>query len=425
MNKDRNDGRGHTRDYTLAYYAGNRQTGHISIVEQKSGERQVTRIPTAPESGMEKDLRPVFVGLTETRQVIVLDPASKKIRIQATFPADAFPAHIYSDPRSSRDWFMNDGDKESGNDRLNCGDEGSSVTVVENTASSEARWLATICVGRGHHQAAFTYPSAQAPAVPESAYISNLKDGTLSVIGNDPGDEERYLRRVSTINLCEPDKEEGGDGSAVPNNAFPHGLVYSPLSGKVYNLNNGYGSVAVIDPVDHTIESRFAFKGHSNLFITPDGAFIIGRGADRKSDPRHVIARLTVYDVAAGEVAESLELHDIYISKYYFNADASKLYLTTGSSGSPEQKANLKDDALLIFDLSDLPRIRLCKEHRLGAASGSLAFLNEGGRTVHVFSSNSAAGTLTIIDGESDEILETVAVTEGMSHSRVWLLPDD
>ena len=411
-----------TRDYTLAYYAGNRQTGSISIVQQAGGTRQIQRLPLAPESGLDKALKPVFVGLTEERQVILLDPRSKEIQIQEAFPADAFPAHIYTDPGSGRDWYMNDGDKETGNDQLNCGDRGSSVTVVENTASAAARWLATICVGRGHHQATFAAPSPQAPAVPASAYISNLKDGTLSVIGNDPADGASYLKLVATINLCEPDKEDGKAADALPNNAFPHGLAYSSLTGKVYNLNNGYGTVAVIDPVSHAIEDRFEFKGHSNLFVTPDGRYIIGRGADRKSDPAHVVAKLTVFDVSSATIVASLELPDIYISKYYFNADGSKLYLTTGSSGSPEQKANLKADALLIFDLGGLPEIRLLREHRLGASSGALAFLNENGRTSLVFSSNSADGTLTVIDGDSDEILETFPVSEGMSHSRIWLL---
>ncbi len=411
-----------TRDYTLAYYAGNRQTGSISIVHQEAGTRRIEQLPLAPESGLDKELKPVFVGLTEERRVILLDPRSKEIHIQEAFPCDAFPAHIYSDPASQRDWFMNDGDKESGNDRLNCGDRGSSVTVVENTASAAARWLGTICVGRGHHQATFAAPSQHASAVPATVYVSNLKDGTLSAIGNDPENAAAYLQVVATINLCEPDKEEGKAAGAVPNNAFPHGLAYSPLTGKVYNLNNGYGTVAVINPETHAIEERFEFKGHSNLFVTPDGRYIIGRGADRKSDPEHVVAKLTVFDVTRGTTVGRLELPDIYISKYYFNAAGSKLYLTTGSSGSPEQKANLKDDALLIFDLSDLPRISLLKEHRLGAASGALAFLNDADRTALVFSSNSAAGTVTVIDGGSDEILDTFQVTEGMSHSRIWLL---
>lgn len=411
-----------TLNYRLAYYAGNRSTGSVSIIQQEGGDRKVMPLPVAPESGLEKALKPVFVGLTEDLRFILLDPKSKEVRLEEAFPADAFPAHIYSDPRSRRDWFMNDGDKETGNDRLNCGDQGSSVTVVEETSSSRARWLGTICVGRGHHQAAFAFPSGDAPKVPETVYVSNLKDGTLSAIGNDPGRPD-FLQVVATINLCEPEKEDGGAADAIPNNAFPHGLAYSSLSGRLYNLNNGYGTVAVIDPVDNRIERRFDFKGHSNLFVTPDGRYIIGRGADRKSDPDHVIARLTVYDVLEDEIGESLSLPDIYISKYYFNADGSKLYLTTGSSGSPEQQANLKDDALLIFDTTDLPRLRLVKELRLGASSGALAFLNEGGRTIRVFSSNSADGTLTVVDGDSDEIVESFPVTDGMPHSRIWLLP--
>lgn len=414
-----------TKEYTLAYYSGNRKTGRIAIVEYAGGKANISHLDIEPESDLEKNRKPVFVGLTEQREVILLDPVSKEIRVQQTFPEDAFPAHIYSDPNSSRDWFMNDGDKETGNDHLNCGDQGSSVSVVADTASASAAYLGTICVGRGHHQATFTYPSSTASQVPGTAYISNLKDGTISVIGNDPDHAADYLKVVKTINLCEPDKEkEGGGEMTVPNNAFPHGLVYSPLSGKVYNLNNGYGTIAIIDPLSHGITERHAFKGHSNLFVTPDGRYVIGRGADRKSDPQHVIARLSVFDVLSNETLGKTELQDIYISKYYFNADGTKLYLTTGKSGTPEQQENLKTDALLIFDLTALPVIKLLREHRLGCSSGSLAFLDEDGRTNLVFSSNSEDGSVTVIDGESDEIVETCKVTEGASHSRIWLLKD-
>ena len=419
MNADNHN----SRKYTLAYYSGNRKTGRVAIVDYADGKATVSHLDIEPESNLDKECKPIFVGLTEDREVILLDPVSKEIRIQAAFPEDAFPAHIYSDPNSARDWFMNDGDKETGNDRLNCGEEGSSVSVVSDTASASAAYLGTICVGRGHHQATFTYPSDSAPQVPGTAYISNLKDGTISVIGNDPQRADDYLKVVTTINLCEPGKEKEGTGEmVVPNNAFPHGLVYSSLSGKVYNLNNGYGTIALIDPLSHAIVERHDFKGHSNLFVTPDGRYVIGRGADRKSDPLHVIAKLSVFDVLSNEVIGRTDLQDIYISKYYFNAQGSKLYLTTGKSGTPEQQESLKTDALLVFDLTALPEMKLLKEHRLGCSSGSLAFLDEGGRTSLVFSSNSEHGTVTVIDGESDEIVETYEVTEGTSHSRAWLL---
>ena len=258
-------------DFTLAYYSGNRKTGSVAIIEYHNGKSSIKVLDVADESGLDKVMKPVFVGLTENHQVIELDPKSKALNIQDSFTADAFPAHIYSDPNSSRDWFMNDGDKDTGNDTLNCGDQGSSVSVVDHANSSSAHFLKTICVGRGHHQATFSYPAASAPGVPDQAYISNLQDGTISVIGNDPANKETYLNVVATIDLCEPDKEK----VAGENNAFPHGLVYSKLSGKVYNLNNGYGTVAIIDPVTHQIEDRINLKGFSNLFMSPDGRYII------------------------------------------------------------------------------------------------------------------------------------------------------
>lgn len=410
------------RNFALGYYAGNRKTGSISIIGRDGGRTRVDTLAVEADTGLAADLKPIFVGLTEDRRVILLDPQSKQIQLRAGFPADAFPAHIYSDPQSDRDWFMNDGDKETGNDRLNCGDQGSSVTVVEKTASAQAKFLKTVCVGRGHHQAAFTFPSAQAPAVPRRAYISSLKDGTLSAIGNDPADPATYLQVIATINLCETDKEQGMAAPAVPNNAFPHGLAYSPVTGKLYNLNNGYGNVVVIDPASNRIEARFPFKGHSNLFMAPGGRYIIGRGADRKSDPNHVIAKLTVLDVTDNRIVDKLDLPDIYISKYYFNAAGTKLYLTTSSSGSPEQQANIKADALLVLDLTGLPKLRLARELRLGTASGSLTFLDGGGAGALVFSSHGEGGTVAVIDGARDELVETIAVPGGMSHSRVWAL---
>lgn len=411
-----------TGQFSLGFYVGNRKTGAVAVVDKANGKVRVEPIGVAAESGLEQELKPIFIGLSEKREVILLDPATKAIRIEAAFPADAFPAHIYEDPTSERSWFMNDGDKQTGNDRLNCGDAGSSVTVVEHIDSSKARFLGTICVGRGHHQAAFSHPSDHAPDVPRRAYISNLKDGTLSVIGNDPAEAGAYLKLIATINLCEPEREEGISEATIPNNAFPHGLVYSSLTGKLYNLNNGYGNIAIIDPRSNEIEQRIPFKGHSNLFIAPGGRYIVGRGADRKSDPDHVVAKLSVLDVTDLGVTDRMDLQDIYISKYYFNGDGTRLYLTTSSSGSPEQQQNIKQDALVVIDLTALPKLKLAKELRLGASSGSLAFMRSAAGKELVFSSNSEDGSLAVIDGVTNEIVDVVPVMAGQGHSRVWSL---
>lgn len=408
-------------DFTLAYYSGDRKTGSLAVVSRRGGRVAVKQLPAGAESGAGKLLKPIFIGVTENHEAITLEPQSKRISISAEFIPDAFPAHIYSDPTSNRDWFMNDGDKETGNDTLNCGDNGSSVTVVENANSAQARYLKTICVGRGHHQANFSYPSEAAPQVPKQAYVSSLTDGTISVIGNDPDKGDSYLKVIATINLCEPERD-GFEAPQVPNNAFPHGLVYSKVSGKVYNLNNGYGTIAVIDPVSHEIERRIPFKGFSNLFMSPCGRYVIGRGADRKSDANHVIARLAVLDVTSEEVVSHLDLQDIYISKYFFNPEGSKLYLTTSSSGSDEQKANIKDDAVLVFDLGTLPQLTLARELRLGGATGTLDFVRQGEGTALVCASNSQQGVVTLICGERDEVVEKIPVVEAVPHSRLWCL---
>lgn len=404
-------------DFTLAYYSGDRKTGSVAVVSYRNGAAAIKRLDVAGESGQQKASKPVFVGLTEDHQVIELDPVNKTLNIQDAFTADAFPAHIYSDPTSERDWFMNDGDKETGNDTLNCGDKGSSVTVVEHTNSAQVRYLKTVCVGRGHHQATFSFPSTEQADVPAQAYISNLKDGTISVLGNDPAKADSFLNVIATIDLLEPDKEK----TPGENNAFPHGLVYSKLSGKVYNLNNGYGTIAVIDPHSHQIEQRLALKGFSNLFMSPDGRYIIARGADRKSDPAHVIAKLAVIDVTTNEVVTTADLPDIYISKYYFNPEGTRLYLTTGTKGNPEQEANLKDDVMLVFDVTALPEIKLLSEVTVGA-SGSLSFLNTSGSTELIFSSDAENGAVVVIDGKDHIVLESLPVGEQVSHSRAWLL---
>ncbi len=408
--------------FTLAYYAGDRKTGTIHVVRRQDGQITSSLIAPAAESGKDKALKPVMLGVSPQGQAILMDPASKAIEASDRFPADAFAAHLYADP-AGRAWYMNDGDKETGNDTLNCGDRGSSVMVVENPNSGEARHLATVCVGRGHHQADFSFPSSTAPHVPRQAYVSNLKDGTLTVIGNEPGSED-WLKVVATINLCEADKEDGRE-DALPNNSFPHGLAYSPVSGKIYNLNNGYGTVAVIDPVSHQIEQRVSFKGHSNLFASPCGNYLIGRGADRKSDPEHVLAKLSVMDAVSLEVKASITLPDIYISKYFLNPEGTRLYLTTSSSGNETQAANLKTDALLVFDLTALPELKPVAEHRLGAATGTMEFVGDGKQTKEILLSTAARGSLIRLDGQSDEVLDEISLFDPQPHSRIWLIWQD
>lgn len=384
--------------------------GAVSVIVHEKDETTVRPVALGAPSGR----RPVFLGVNADHHPLLLDPASKSVEAAATLPEDAAALYGYVEPGTERVWYTNDGDKETGNDSLNCGDKGASMTVVEPRDDLSAEVLQTICVGRGHHVPTFTAPSTHHQDMPRRAYVSNLLDGTISVIGNDPQDPSSYLTVVDTINLCQPE-EESGEEMRVPNSAFPHGKVYSPVTGKIYGLNNGYKTIAVIDPLNNKIEERIDFKVASNLLLSPDGRFIIGKGADRKTDADHVIGRLTVMDAVSREPNVILDIKDVYPSTYRFNPDGSKLYVTTAATGKGTQRENLNKDMLLVYDTSRLPEIVLVKEVKVGTADCGrrpLAFLTDDSAARHVFVPNPTDGTVSVLDAELDIVTETVAITD-------------
>ncbi len=411
--------------WALAYFSSDRKTGNLSIIKHDE-TTSIKEIPLDPATDAEKPYKPVFLGISRNEKVILMDPVSKELRFSDRFPTDAFPAHAYPDPYSERVWYMNDGDKQTGNDTLNCGDQGSSVMAVTLDKTGEgkaAEVLKTICVGRGHHNATFTAPSKNAPDVPHRAFISNLKDGTLSVIGNNPNDKETWLKVVATINLCNPEKEEAGK-ACIPNNSFPHGTDYSPLTGKLYCLSNGYEEIQVIDPIKNVIESTIELKGSRNLLLHPAGQFLIGKGADRKSDPDHVIGELPIIDVLKGAVAGTVKIPDVYAAKYTFSPTGDKLYLACAASGNDVQQKNAKTDTIQVYDTSALPAMPLLTEITVGQAQcGSRSadiLTQQNGEAPYVFVTNPTDGSMSVIDAASDTVIETVVFDNTSSHARLY-----
>jgi len=389
--------------------------GSVATVLKDSNKTEIHSTESGKESGLDNQYKPVFLGVDKHGQAILLDPKSKKLSAQTRFPPDAIAAYAYRDPDSNRIWFMNDGDKDTGNDPLNCGDKGASVTVIDSGDNTSPKLLKTICVGRGHHVTTFISPTSSRPAIPHRAFVSNLMDGTITVIGNDPAATDSYLQVLDTINLCDPGKEESGKVS-IPNNAFPHGMGFSPATGKLYNLNNGYATIAVIDPVRNIVEETIELKSSSNLLLSPDGYYLIGKGVDRKSDPDHVIGKLSIIDAQSKKICDVINLPDIYPSAYRFNADGTKLYVTSAVTGKGKQKDNIKMDTVLLFDTSKLPAIALIKEIAVGIADCGrrpIAFTGNNGKTGLVFVPNPTDGTVTVLDGNDETVLETVKVGKG------------
>ncbi len=406
-----------SQGWSITMHINKGSVGAVVSVSHDGEKSCVTKTPLVNAESNEREQ--VLIGVATDGAVIQMDANSQAINHHDAFIAESYVPYAYPYFDGDTHWYSYDGDKESGEDQQACPAGGAPMLVVRNTGDS-AEVVKMICLGRGHHVVAFSAPTKTDSTVPKLAFVSNLLDGNIVVLGNDPADTEHYLQVVRIIDLCEAEKEKGGQ-HCTPNNAFPHGMAFSPLTGKIYSLNNGYGSIVVIDPVSLEIGSRLQMKMSSNLLLSTDGRYLIGKGADRKSDPEHVMGRLSVVDVMSGNTEAVIDLPDIYPSTYRFNGDGSKLYVTTAATGKGVQRDNLKMDLLQVYDTSALPAIQLIKEVKVGVAdcgrrplaytvSTSLAS-NEG--LDRLFIPNPTDGTLTVLDSVTDEVLSTIDIDEG------------
>jgi len=382
---------------TLVSHSNYGDSGVVTVIEIDNLNVTVKELLSAPSSG-EKDIsrRTLFLGLNDNGEALIYNPMTQIITAVEECPADVNPSYSYVDKKNNRIWFVNDGDKETGNDALNCPQGGASVMVF--SLDETPRLIKCICVGRGHHVVSY---------IADQAFVSNLLDGTIMVVGNDEKDAKNYLNVLDTINLLEPEKEKTGDID-VPNNAFPHGMVYSSKTKKLYNLNNGYGTIAVIDPVKKEIINRIPLSVSSNLLMSPDELFLIGKGADRKSNSEHVMGRLSVVDLQTEKVVTVLDVKDYYPSTYRFSLDGSKLYVTSAATGKGVQRDNLVIDTVLVYDAQALPELKLINTLKVGAADCGrrpIAFSNE-----YVFIPNPSDGTMSVLDSTSDEVFTTVKI---------------
>lgn len=401
-----------SNNWLLVNHLDSSGVGTLTTVTEENEKFVSKQLTASKASG--KTHSPWFLGLLENQKVILFDPEHKTITLADQMPNDAYPAYSYKDVSNNRIWFMNDGDKENGNDILNCNGNGSTVTIIDmGDGSSTPQHVKTLCVGSGHHVTTFIEPTKEFPDLPKVAYVSNLLSGSICIVGNDENNTETYLNIIQTINLCESEKEKDGN-TGIPNNAFPHGKQFSNHTGKVYSLNNGYGTVAIINPTTHEIENRITLKGCSNLLLSPCGKYLIGKGADRKSNATHVLGRLSVIDVESNEIVSETDIEDFYPSTYRFNPDGNKLYVTSAATGKGEQKDNLKINTLYIYDVSQLPKLQLIKTMEVGNSDCGrrpIAF-NLSGSVKRVFIPNPTDASLTILDAETDQIMETIKIAE-------------
>ena len=395
-----------TQNWSLACFQDHGDTGSVALIHCKDGKISVEKMPTGAASGLENSRRPVYLNANADGTAVMMEAESKEISVQQEIPADAFGIYYYPDTHQEVLWCTIDGESKTGSDPVNCPDNGAAVIAMKGNGL-ETRVLKTICLGRGHH----VVTTVNQDGLSKKSFISSLLDGILSVIDNDPASDS-YLEIIDTVNLCQNDKEKDAKDS-VPNNAFPHGMAYSPVTKKIYCLNNGYANINVVDPESHKIEAFIDMNLSSNLLLSPDGKFLIGKGADRKGNQDHVMGRLSVVDVQTQKMETELDLQDIYPSTYRFTPDGKKLYVTTAATGKGVQKDNLIYDTLYVYDSSALPQLTLLKEIKVGLADcgrRSIAFLRVGNETPFIFVPNPTDGSVTVLDGKNDEIIDTLEI---------------
>lgn len=394
-------------NWSLACFQDHGNTGTVAIIHCKDGNISVQRLAQRESTGASNPERPVYLTCSEDGQAIMMDAVNKSISQSESVPQDAFGIYYYPDTEQQVMWCTIDGDKDTGSDPVNCPQGGASVMAMSGQGN-QIKLHKVIGLGPGHH----VVTTINHPDFPKKAFISSLLDGSLAVIDNDPASDS-YLEILENISLCQSDREkDGSDG--IPNNAFPHGMAFSPLTGKIYCLNNGYANINVVDPVSHKIEGLIDMKLSSNLLLSACGRYLVGKGADRKGNPDHVMGRLSVVDVEKQRMETELDLQDIYPSCYRFTPKGDKLYVTTAATGKGTQKDNLIYDTLYVYDTTKLPALELIREIKVGKADcgrRSICFLRDGDQAPYVFVSNPTEGTVTILDG-NDNIVDTVTIGE-------------
>jgi YVTN family beta-propeller protein len=411
-------------------FVGDSANGMVSVITHRETANDVlTSIPVGSSSVGDITISSenhVFVNVTANNQVAAIDPLVEgNPELENFLPAGTSPGHAARDPSDGTlVWVMNDGDATSG-DCAAAGPGGtavSSVTVIQNhtvpggggSADTLGEVLAEVCVGRGHHKVTFSYPSTAHPGVARRAWVSNMTDGTISVIDANPA-SPNFATVISTIDLCDSAEESAPCDALLTtiNEAQPHGIAYSSVSGMVYNSNVGYGTVSVIDAAAATLVDTLDIGFSGKAHVSPDGNFLAVAGADTASDPDHVIGKLSIVAVD-DHTFQTHDLEDISPDDFEFTPDGAKLYVATATAfANAIQEARIENAVLLSFDTTALPTLGTPVEIPVGVSSEehrALAIQEHDGVASHVWVPNPDEGTVTVVDAETDTVVETIEV---------------
>ncbi|MCG3773708.1 MAG: hypothetical protein JW395_0521 [Nitrospira sp.] len=338
----------------------------------------------------------VFANVGVSNGVSLIDPISgAKPIFEEILLVGRRPAHIYRDPTDGQVmWTMLDGDPTTGLDDVpatiadtnppvvvDCSTTGGgAVTIIHNahipSGGLVPEIIGKVCLyAKGHKVTAFS----RGTGIPKRTFVSSEVSGEIAVIDNEPtigaAPNPNYLKLINRIDLCDPLKEllPATCDSEVntplttaftPNNSTPHGIRYSIASNKVYSIQDGYHTIAEIDPDSLLVTRTLDLAGtpYTSYGITPDGKYLFLRGVDTVGNLNSLLGKTAIVDLVNDPlnpfiITSFSDLPNIVPNTFKFAPDGKRLYILASNTatGNGTQPGNQLKNILLEFDTAGFP----------------------------------------------------------------------
>ena len=393
----------------------------------------------------------VFVNVGVANGVTLIDPLSgAKPIFEDILQVGRRPVHIYRDPTDGQIiWTMIDGDATTGlddvtatipdtNTVVDCSaTDGGAVTIIHNSHIPSGglvpEIVAKVCLyAKGHKVTAFS----SGTGVPKRAFVSSEISGEIAVIDNEPtiggAANPDYLKLINRIDLCDPAKElvpatcnpEVGfpvTTAFTPNNSTPHGIRFSIASNKVYSIQEGYHTIAEVDPDTLAVTRTLNLAGtpYTSFGITPDGKYLFLRGVDTATNATNLLGKTAIVDLVNNPLAPLAiipfaDLQNIVPAGFKFAPDGKRLYMLASNTatGAGAQPGNQLKNILLEFDTAGFPaQPTLLRNISLEVTAGNHSFdiyadgpAGAGSAKYVVVSNGTGANSVSIINATDNSV---------------------
>jgi YVTN family beta-propeller protein len=321
----------------------------VTTIDVGAGAAEVHAVP---------DGSLVWVVSGTANTVSFIDPHT--LDVVRTVDVGARPVHSFLSPDRTAVWVGNDASAD--------------VSIIDLQSFDERRVL----TGEGHHKMAFVVDDVNTLV---ATYVSNIIDGTISVVAPGAADGSSALYQVGDATA-----EGGGVGPS------PHGMDSSYANGRVYNCSGDAAhSIEVIatefEAVEHAIVDRIPLPSRCTyLRVSSNADFVF---ATLPGDD--LVARVRISDAHVDTFATGA-------SPDRFELGADVVYV-----------AHVGEPTLGVVSLDGSPLRTIAVGNAVdpdGEVEGHRGLERFGGR---IFVPNAFDGTVTVIDEASETVVATLS----------------